>query len=109
MGAPAIAVTTLAKTRIGRKVTAGLIIALLTIAAAIVAPLIAIPLAIAGQQVTHTVTNPDGLPAASGEWGYPLSGSYNTGRGFGYRRHGLPPRRRVQPASASRSRVAAQR
>lgn len=84
MGAPAIAVSTLAKTRTGRKVTAALILLMLLLTGALLTPLIAIPLAVAGQSVSSSVTSPNGAPAASGEWGYPLSGSYSTGRGFGY-------------------------
>ncbi len=84
MGAPVIAVTTLAKTRLGRKVTAGLVLFVVILTGAIFAPVVAIPLAIAGQGASTTVTAPDVAPAVIGEWGYPLSGSYSTGRGFGY-------------------------
>lgn len=84
MGAPAVAVTALAKTRTGRKVTAGLILLMVLLTGALMTPVVAIPLAVAGQDVAETVTSPGDGPAVSGEWGYPLSGSYNTGRGYGY-------------------------
>lgn len=84
MGAPAVAVTALAKTRTGRKVAAGLLLLFLLITGAFMTPMIAIPLAVAGQGVSDNMTSLGDEPVVSGDWGYPLSGSYNTGRGFGY-------------------------
>ncbi|MBM7826945.1 M23 family metallopeptidase [Microbacterium aurum] len=47
-------------------------------------PLIAIPFAVAGSATTVAVSDAQAGPVAVGEWGYPLKGSYSTGRGFGW-------------------------
>ncbi|MCR2765003.1 M23 family metallopeptidase [Microbacterium sp. zg.B48] len=48
-------------------------------------PLIAIPFAVAGSTGTAALSEPDvAAPVANGEWGYPLTGGYSKGRGFGY-------------------------
>ncbi|MBB4140787.1 M23 family metallopeptidase [Microbacterium invictum] len=65
---------------------AGLVLLIVLAIAVAVTPLVAIPLAVAGQAASTAVTeySPPDLPVAKGEWGYPLAGSYSTGRGFGY-------------------------
>lgn len=85
MGAPVTAAAALANTRTGRKVVTGVVIAILLAVAFVMTPLFAIPLAIAGSAATTVITSEQGsTPVASGEWGYPLAGTYFTGRGFGY-------------------------
>lgn len=86
MGAPAVAVSALAKTRTGRKVVAALGLVIVLMVAAAVTSLIAIPLAIVGQSATSAVSDDPspGLPEVKGEWGYPLAGPYSSFRGFGY-------------------------
>ena len=83
MGAPVIATAAL-NTRTGRKILAGALIGILLIIAFLLTPLIAIPFAIAGAAASTTVTRADAGPVASGDWGYPLSGGYFKGRGYGY-------------------------
>lgn len=85
MPAPAAAVTALAGTRTGRRVVAGIVIALLLITATALTPLVAIPFAVVGASAgAPAVEAPGGSPAVEGEWGYPLAGAYTKGRGFGY-------------------------
>jgi murein DD-endopeptidase MepM/ murein hydrolase activator NlpD len=86
MGAPAAAVTALANTRTGRKAVTGLVLVILLALTLIVTPLVAVPLALAGSTATAATDN-DGaaqVPSVSGDWGYPMAGPYNTGRGFGW-------------------------
>lgn len=84
MGAPVAAAAALAKTRTGRKIAVGAVVLIALVSAALTTPLIAIPFALAGQAVTSSVTPQIATPGTSGEWGYPLAGSYSKGRGFGY-------------------------
>jgi len=85
MGAPVAAATALANTRTGRKVLTGVAIVLVLVAALVMTPLIAIPLAVAGSAASTTLASEVGAgPAVNGEWGYPLAGGYSKGRGFGY-------------------------
>jgi murein DD-endopeptidase MepM/ murein hydrolase activator NlpD len=84
MGAPVIAAAAL-NMRTGRKILAVALMCILLIAAVALTPLIAIPFAISGAEASTTVTGPNSaIPAANGEWGYPLAGGYSKGRGFGY-------------------------
>lgn len=87
MGAPA-AVTALANTRTGRKAVTAVLLCLALLVTVIVAPLVMVPLALAGSttaDLTIKAGTTDGaLPTVVGEWGYPLAGPYSTGRGFGY-------------------------
>lgn len=86
MGAPVIAAAAL-NTRTGRKILAGVLIGILLVAGFLVTPLVAIPFAVAGAAASTTETtntSADPAPAVSGDWGYPLAGSYFKGRGFGY-------------------------
>lgn len=83
MGAPVAVATALANTRTGRRIVIGAMLFIALVIALLVTPLLAIPFAIAGQSVLpHDRSG--GLPAANGDWGYPLAGSYSKGRGFGY-------------------------
>jgi murein DD-endopeptidase MepM/ murein hydrolase activator NlpD len=83
MGAPVAVAAALANTRTGRRIVIGVLLLLALVSAFILTPLVAIPFAVAGQAVSSSdAVGP--LPAASGEWGYPLAGSYSKGRGFGY-------------------------
>lgn len=84
MGAPVAAAAALGKTRTGRKVATGAIVAVLLAMAFALTPLIAIPLAIGGNAASAQLAGPEAGPAAVGEWGYPLKGDYSTGRGFGW-------------------------
>lgn len=83
MGAPVAAATALANTRTGRRIVLGILLVLALMCALLLTPLVAIPLAIAGQAVSSNVST-RALPTANGQWGYPLAGSYSKGRGFGY-------------------------
>lgn len=85
MGVPAAVTTALANTRTGRRLVTGVLVGVLLIVAIVMTPLVAIPFAIAGANVTATVTTAsEAGPAASGDWAYPLAGTYSKGRGFGY-------------------------
>lgn len=84
MGAPAVAVSALTKTRTGRRVMTALVVVALLLSAAMVTPLIAIPFAAAGGGTSQATTDAGAAPTVQGEWGFPLAGSYSTGRGFGY-------------------------
>ncbi|WP_019181144.1 M23 family metallopeptidase [Microbacterium yannicii] len=83
MGAPVIAAAAL-NSRTGRKILAGAVLIIVLVIAVLISPLIAIPFAVAGGAVGTIPTEGNAAPAASGEWGYPLSGGYSKGRGFGY-------------------------
>ena len=86
MGVPVFVVTALACSRTVRRIVilafaaAGMLILIA------LAPLAIIPLAATGSSLTApaAAVETDNLPAASGEWGYPLAGQYFKGRGFGY-------------------------
>lgn len=84
MGAPVVAVSALARTKTGRRVSAALLMAFAVLGAALMAPLIAVPMMVASQNAPQAPPKIDGMPAAQGDWGYPLAGSYSTGRGFGW-------------------------
>jgi murein DD-endopeptidase MepM/ murein hydrolase activator NlpD len=84
MGAPIAAAAIVAKTRTGRRIATGAIVVVLLAVGFVLTPLVAIPLAIAGNAATSQLTGNTGVPVAVGEWGYPLKGSYSTGRGFGW-------------------------
>ena len=83
MGAPVAAAAALANTRIGRKIAIGVLIFVALVGGMLLTPLIAIPFAVAGEQVTQEVET-QAAPVANGDWGYPLAGDYSKGRGFGY-------------------------
>ena len=83
MGAPVTAAAALANTRTGRRIVIGILLFLAVVAAMLLTPLIAIPFAVAGAQVTTGVEN-RAAQVANGDWGYPLAGDYSKGRGFGY-------------------------
>lgn len=84
MGAPAVA-SALANTRTGRKATTALVILIVLANAAVFASLTAVPLAVAGQaSAAQDEVRDDAVRAVKGDWGYPLAGSYSTGRGYGY-------------------------
>lgn len=83
MGAPVAVAAALANTRTGRRIVIGTIILFALVGALFFAPLLAIPLAVAGHAVVVDVENKPG-PVANGEWGYPLAGAYTKGRGFGH-------------------------
>lgn len=84
MGVPALA-SALANTRTGRKAATALVILIVLANAALFASLIVAPMAVAGQASTAPEgSGDDAIPAVKGDWGYPLAGSYSTGRGYGY-------------------------
>ncbi|WP_300591483.1 M23 family metallopeptidase [Microbacterium sp.] len=83
MGAPVAAAAALANTRIGRKIAIGILLFVALVGGMLLTPLIAIPFAVAGEQVTQEVET-QAAPVANGDWGYPLAGGYSKGRGFGY-------------------------
>lgn len=83
MGAPVAAAAALANTRIGRKIAIGVLLFVALVGGMLLTPLIAIPFAVAGEQVTHEVET-KAAPVANSDWGYPLAGDYSKGRGFGY-------------------------
>jgi len=62
----------------------GVLLALALAVAVVLTPLIAIPFAVAGSATPAAVSDAQAGPVAVGEWGYPLKGSYSTGRGFGW-------------------------
>lgn len=84
MGASVTVAAALANTRTGRKVLIGVLAMILLAVGFVLTPLVAIPLAVAGQAATAPEGGPLTAPKASGEWGYPLAGAYSKGRGFGY-------------------------
>ena len=86
MGAPVAVAAALANTRTGRKIAIGAVVILVVVTFAVLTPLFAIPMMIAGQSASAAVEQHGtaALPAASGEWGYPLAGPYSVGRGYGY-------------------------
>lgn len=85
MGAPAAAAAALATSRTTRRIVIAFFATSLLLTLLVLAPLAVIPFAASGALVvTGTSTNVTGVPAVNGEWGYPLRGEYNTGRGFGY-------------------------
>lgn len=86
MGAPVAVAAALANTRTGRKIAIGAVVILVVVTFAVLTPLFAIPMMIAGQSASAAVEQhgTGALPAASGEWGYPLAGPYSVGRGYGY-------------------------
>lgn len=84
MGAPVAAVTALVQSRTLRRALIGVLIAVVAMFAFLLTPLIAIPFAALGSAVAADASRTSEIPAASGEWGYPLAGGYTKGRGFGY-------------------------
>ncbi len=86
MGAQVAVATALARTRTGRKIVTGVIVLLAIVVGALLTPLLAIPMIVAGQSVSAAAQqgSTDGRPAVSGDWGYPLAGVYGIGRGYGY-------------------------
>ncbi|KAF2414640.1 hypothetical protein B1729_03400 [Microbacterium sp. B35-04] len=83
MGAPVAAATALANTRTGRRIVIGAVLFFTLVTAFFLTSLITIPFAVAGQSVS-TVEKAQPVPAANGEWGYPLAGGYSKGRGYGH-------------------------
>ena len=83
MGAPVITAAAL-NSRTGRKILTGVSFIAALVVALVLAPLLAIPLAVAGSAVDAVPTQVQAPPVASGEWGFPLGGGYSKGRGFGY-------------------------
>ncbi|NYE18010.1 M23 family metallopeptidase [Microbacterium immunditiarum] len=84
MGAPVAVAAALVRTRTGRRIAIGILAAVALASGLVLAPLVAIPLAIAGAGTTAAIENPAVAPVANGDWGYPLAGDYTKGRGFGY-------------------------
>lgn len=86
MGAPVAVATAFARTRTGRKIVIGLLLALAALTVALITPLLAIPMVLAGQSATAAVQERGTPlhPAVSGAWSYPLAGFYSVGRGYGY-------------------------
>ena len=83
MGAPLIAAAAL-NSRTGRKILAGALVVVALVAALALTPLVAIPFTVAGSAASTVPTKVEAIPVASGHWGFPLSGGYSKGRGFGY-------------------------
>lgn len=85
MGAPVLSIPALATSRTGRRVVLGFFSTVALVALIVFAPLIAIPLALAGYALPPVQSSrTDTVPVASGDWGYPLGGGYSKGRGYGY-------------------------
>ncbi|GAA1468935.1 M23 family metallopeptidase [Microbacterium thalassium] len=87
MGAPVAAAAALANSKSGRRIAIGIVAVIAVVVMTVLAPLIAVPLAVAGSQTSTELTSGEagvGAAAASGEWGYPLAGAYTKGRGFGF-------------------------
>jgi murein DD-endopeptidase MepM/ murein hydrolase activator NlpD len=84
MPTPATAIALLGQTKTGRKIALGALTFLLLLAAFAMTPLVAIPFAIAGTSVMVGSDAPQAAPVVDGNWGYPLTGAYSFGRGFGY-------------------------
>lgn len=85
MGAPVLAIPALATSRTGRRIVVAFFATVALVALVAFAPLIAIPLALAGYSLpTAQAPLPGSAPVASGDWGYPLAGEYTKGRGYGY-------------------------
>ncbi|MDF2506207.1 MAG: hypothetical protein K0Q52_66 [Microbacterium sp.] len=86
MGAPAIAVGVLTRTKTARWVAGLVLLAVAAVGLVIVAPLLVVPMALAASAAPPPApdASEDGFPAANGDWGYPLAGAYTKGRGFGY-------------------------
>lgn len=86
MGVPVFVVAALARSRTVRRIVVMAFAAAGILILVALAPLAIIPLAATGSSLTApgAAAETDGLPAASGEWAYPLAGEYFKGRGFGY-------------------------
>lgn len=85
MPAPITTASALAGTRAGRRVVIGVMIAALVLGSIVATPVVAIPFIAAGVTAAVPAANAArDLPAASGDWTYPLTGGYSKGRGFGY-------------------------
>ncbi|WJL97030.1 M23 family metallopeptidase [Microbacterium sp. ET2] len=84
MPAPVTAIAALGRTRIGHKIAIGALTLVLLISAFAATPVIAIPLAIAGSSVASGPDTTRPVPAANGDWGFPMAGPYSFGRGFGH-------------------------
>lgn len=85
MPAPVTAATALAGTRTGRRTLIGILLASSLAVGLVLTPLIAIPFAVAGSGASVAVTGTKSdVPVVEGEWGYPLTGAYSKGRGFGH-------------------------
>ena len=84
MPAPITAIAALGQTRTGRKIAVGALTFVLLVSAFAATPLLAIPLAIAGSPVANGPETTRRVPAAQGDWGFPMACSYSFGRGFGH-------------------------
>lgn len=87
MGAPVLIAAATARSRTGRRILIGAIIAILLVGTLLVSPLLAVPFGVAGQVAIATSSatmqqTAGGMPEVHGEWGYPLADSYTVGRGF---------------------------
>lgn len=83
MPAP-LAAAVLARSRIVRRLAVGASCAAVVTVGVIFAPLFTIPLALAGTGASAAVDATAAGPTVIGEWGYPYSGKYHRGRGFGH-------------------------
>ncbi|MBN9190567.1 M23 family metallopeptidase [Microbacterium sp.] len=85
MGAPLMIAGTVAKSKTGRRIIAGIVAAAVLVNLLLFTPLIAIPFAVAGQSVAAPADgSTQNIPAVQGDWRYPLAGGYTKGRGYGY-------------------------
>jgi murein DD-endopeptidase MepM/ murein hydrolase activator NlpD len=84
MGAPLAVAAALGKSRSGRKAAKAVLVSVALAIALVLTPLAAIPFAVSGSATTAAVADAEAMPTVVGDWGYPLKGSYSTGRGFGW-------------------------
>ena len=85
MGAPVAVAAAVIRTRGARRLICLFVSFLACVAAAVFAPLIVLPLAVAAQSsTTASDEGANGAPIVVGEWGYPYAGSHTTGRGYGW-------------------------
>lgn len=84
MGAPLLAAAAFAKSRAGRRVGGGLLLALALLLGAGLVPLVGVPLLVASQAAAPADPGPVDQPQTVGNWGYPFAGGYSKGRGYGH-------------------------
>lgn len=84
MGAPVATAAALARTRTGRRIATGTLIALLIVSGLLLSPAWLIPLAVAGSTTPPVVKDATVAPPPDGAWVYPLQDGWSNGRGFGW-------------------------
>lgn len=84
MGAPVATAAALGRTRTGRRIAIGTLVALVIVSGLLLSPAWLIPLAAAGSTSPPVTAVDEVVPAADGTWTYPLQDGWSNGRGFGW-------------------------